>query len=351
MCYRVLINRLKLFDKVFSAYQVSFSSQPFAWDAREHLRRLVIGKPVEYVVEYEDRGKEFGSVRLEGQLDLGLAMVAAGLAKVLGSHAKGNVTTGVSKNIAALKSGEAKAKEQKLGMWTDDTVRRGEAVRQIQWISNNVPETKAFAARFCGQQLPAVVEFVRDAGAYRVYIVNEAVQASVLLSGVQADGFRRLNDGNNSDVIQPDPFAEEAKYFASQRVLNRDVLLLVEGSDDFGNLYGSFIHPNGNISTLLIRNGFAKIHDRTVNFTAKPSELREAQREAQRDRIRKWRNYEPQTPDTERTEYFARVVEVVSGDSLVVLDLDNATVTADNPLAAERRIYLASIRLALLLRA
>lgn len=334
----IIAPRMAMKSKAFETVD-----EPFAWDSREFLRKLVIGKPVAYTIEYEDRGKEFASVQLENKQDLGLTMVESGLAKVIGSHAKGTATTGVAKNIAALKAAEAKAKDQKLGLWTDDALKLHQAVRQIQWISNDTSATKAFATRYHSQQLPAVIEFIRDAGAYRVYIVTEGVQASVLLSGVQADAFRRSPDGGTGEALQADPYAVEAKYFASQRVLNRDVLLRVEGADDFGNLYGSFIHPNGNISALLVRNGFAKVHDRTVNFTLKPMELREAQREAQRNRVRKWCDYEPQTLDTDRTEYFARVVEVVSGDSLIIMDVDN-TADGDPSLIQERRVYLASIR-------
>jgi len=43
-----------------------FSLQPFAWEAREFLRRKVIGKDVRFSVEYESHvsGKQFGSVFL-----------------------------------------------------------------------------------------------------------------------------------------------------------------------------------------------------------------------------------------------------------------------------------------------
>ena len=38
--------------------------QPYAWNAREYLRKLLVGKEVKFVVEYKvpNSGREYGSV-------------------------------------------------------------------------------------------------------------------------------------------------------------------------------------------------------------------------------------------------------------------------------------------------
>lgn len=314
--------------------------QPFSWSAREYLRKLIIGKPVQYTVEYELNGKEFGSVFLDKDQDVGLLMLEAGLARVSTVQRRGKEKT-AQKDLSPLINAEAKAKENKRGLWTDNPEERLKAVRQIQWLLNDVAATKSFVDLYKHQELPAVVEAVVNPGQYKVYFPNHNVYTSVLLSGISTEGFRGFYDSVTGQKLNVDPLALEGKYFALSRVLNRDLKVRIEGADDLGNVYGTFIHPKGNISQLLLRNGFTKIHERSINFTQNPGELREAQREAQKAQLRRWQNYTGTSQERDvQQEYFARVIEVISGDSLVISPLDSS----NNNLDTEYRVYLASIR-------
>ena len=60
-----------------------FCDQPFAWASREFLRQKVIGKKVEFAVEYRVDAikRNFGNVTFNGE-NLGLAVATAGWAKV-----------------------------------------------------------------------------------------------------------------------------------------------------------------------------------------------------------------------------------------------------------------------------
>ena len=65
----------------------SLSPQPFAWEAREFVRKLLIGKEVQFSVEYKAQNgvREFGSVWLsqDGTVDnVGDLLVSAGLVEV-----------------------------------------------------------------------------------------------------------------------------------------------------------------------------------------------------------------------------------------------------------------------------
>lgn len=73
------------------------------------------------------------------------------------------------------------------------------------------------------------------------------------------------------------------------RLLNRDVMIRIEGSDDFGNLLGTVHHPNGDISLLLLSNGFAKVNNATAQLTEAPAKLRQAMKDAQANRLRRWK--------------------------------------------------------------
>ena len=39
-------------------------------------------------------------------------------------------------------------------------------------------------------------------------------------------------------AAQPEPFAREAKFLSESKVLGRDVRVMLEGVDKFGNLFG-----------------------------------------------------------------------------------------------------------------
>lgn len=39
-------------------------------------------------------------------------------------------------------------------------------------------------------------------------------------------------------AAQPEPFAREAKFLSETKVLGRDVRVMLEGVDKFGNLFG-----------------------------------------------------------------------------------------------------------------
>lgn len=145
---------------------------------------------------------------------------------------------------------------------------------------------KAFAHLYKNKTLPAIIEFIRDGGCYRAYFPEQKINAQILLSGVHVDAFKRIEG-----YVQPqgEPFALEAKFFTEVRLLNRDVNIRIEDADDYGNVYGTVIHPNGNIAVSLLRNGFGKIQDWSIRLIEDPSIYRDAQKEAQKQRIRKWR--------------------------------------------------------------
>ncbi|CDJ43360.1 tudor / staphylococcal nuclease domain-containing protein, putative [Eimeria tenella] len=160
---------------------------------------------------------------------------------------------------------------------------------------------------------------------------KELVRKKTIGKMVKCPGAKRDAEGN----LVPEPFAAEARFFVEIRLLNRDVTVRVEGSDDYGNLLGTVYHPNGLISLLLLSNGFARVNNATAQLTEEPQRLRQAMKEAQANRLRRWKDYSPAGGnDPLEKVYAATVEEVLSGDS-VILKLPSGT---------SRRVYFASIR-------
>ncbi len=62
--------------------------QPFAWHAREALRKMIIGKHVKYIVEYNipTIGRDFVKICTADGKDVAAELVAAGWARVRSSQ-------------------------------------------------------------------------------------------------------------------------------------------------------------------------------------------------------------------------------------------------------------------------
>lgn len=141
--------------------------EPYAWQSREFLRKLLIGKAVTFKVDYSVPAikRDFGTVYFNGESVL-KTVVAAGWASVKEARDPKEKSDEYDELLAL----EAKAKDAKIGMWggpnIDDQVRdRKKAI-----------DTDAFLRDVQGKPVAAIVEWVRDAGSimcevHRVYIL------------------------------------------------------------------------------------------------------------------------------------------------------------------------------------
>lgn len=72
-----------------------------------------------------------------------------------------------------------------------------------------------------------------------------------------------------------EPFAAEAQYFTESRLLQRQVEVILESVNN-KNFVGSIRHPNGNIAEALLREGFAKCVDWSLQcVTGGPEKYRQ----------------------------------------------------------------------------
>lgn len=115
----------------------------------------------------------------------------------------------------------------------------------------------------------------------------------------------------------------------------------IEGVDKYGTFYGTVIHPKGNISTELLKSGLARVVDYSIAYTSRDNALqyRIAERNAKNQQLKIWKGWTPTALTLGSKEYTATVVEVVSGDTLVV-----AVDGGSGPIKEERKLSLASLR-------
>jgi len=157
---------------------------------------------------------------------------------------------------------------------------------------------------------------------------------SVQLSGIKCPMFKREED---KEVAEP--YAEEAKQFVESRLLQRDVKIILEGVANQANgiLLGTILHPNGNISEFLLKDGLARCIDWSMGVVTQGSDkYRLAEKQAKQARLRLWKSYQPASAGLdEASKVFAgKVVEVGNGDTLTVRLQDGTY----------KKIFLSSIR-------
>ncbi|CAH2103312.1 unnamed protein product [Euphydryas editha] len=295
--------------------------EPFAWEAREFLRKKLVGKEVIFTAEKPPNSatREYGSVwagkdptKSENMTE---ALLAEGLVKVREG----------GRNIPQLKrlvEIEEQARSQGKGIWGSDLQSH---VRDIKWTVEN---PKQFVNKFNGQPVKAIIEYVRDGSTVRLCLLPDYTPITLMLSGIRCPAVKQ--DGES------EPFAEEARFFLESKLLQKDVEVILESVNN-NNFVGTILHPQGNIAEALLKQGFARCVDWSIAvMKSGASTLRSAERAAKDAKLRIWTNYVSNAPviAAKDKEFTATVMEVVNGDALVV----------KLPTNVQKKIFLASIR-------
>ncbi|KAF2580410.1 hypothetical protein F2Q68_00004228 [Brassica cretica] len=162
--------------------------EPFAWESREFLRKLCIGKEVTFKVDYKVEaiaGREFGSVYLANE-NLAKLVVQNGWAKVRepGQQNKDKVSPCISELLQL----EELAKQEGLGRWSKVPGAAEASVRNLPpsavGDSGNFDAMGLLAASK-GKPMEAIVEQVRDGSTIRVYLLPEYQFVQVFVAGLQ----------------------------------------------------------------------------------------------------------------------------------------------------------------------
>lgn len=298
--------------------------EPFAWEAREFLRKMLVGKEIKFVVEHKAPSREYGTIwtASDGR-NLADVMLSEGLVEVRQAGAR------PSDELNRLLMVESAAKAAEKGKWS----KKKPTVRSLTWSMTN-DELRTFVQRNQGKSLDAVVEYVRDGSTLRALLVPSYVQITVAMSGIRCPVCRRDGDKEKRDsdrdkgVNEKDgtnegnePFAEMAKFFTESRLLQQDVKLLIEGVSN-QLVLATVVHPMGNIAERLLHEGFARCVDWSMAMVSNDRDkLRAAEKTSKQQQKRIWKGYKPapsaSLPQGSRT-FSGKVVEVVNGDALLI---------------------------------
>jgi staphylococcal nuclease domain-containing protein 1 len=165
-----------------------------------------------------------------------------------------------SEYTAKLDAAQQNAKVQKKGRWGDGAsghVRDITLVNIFKWTLKlfrwTVDNIRHLVDSLKQRPQKAIIEHVRDGSTVRAFLIPSFQYVTVMMSGVKVGIFVYLSQlvflqcpiyrmGTGGEVIESEPFAEEAKYFTESRLLQREVDIILESVSN-QNLIGSILHP------------------------------------------------------------------------------------------------------------
>lgn len=305
-------------SKAGTEKKVSFSSvrqpkpsdakqAPFSADAKEFLRKKIIGKHVKVTIDgkkpategYEER--EVATV-MQGNNNIALALVEAGYASVI-RHRRDDDDR--SPDYDALLLAEETAQKAGKGMWSPKPPKP----KTYQDYSESVQKAKMEASVLQRQKrVPAIVDFVKSASRFTVLVPRENAKLTLVLSGIRAPRSAR-NPEEKSE-----PFGQEAHDLANKRCMQRDVEIDVETIDKVGGFIGSLYVNRENFTKILLEEGLASVHAYSAEQSGRATEYFAAEQKAKEARKGMWHDWDP-SKEVEEEGYDEAAANGKEGDA------------------------------------
>ncbi|GAO52427.1 hypothetical protein SAICODRAFT_62713 [Saitoella complicata NRRL Y-17804] len=294
-----------------------------AWDAREYLRKMVVGKVVRFRVVYTAAGREYARVWVDGGEDLALHLLRAGWAKLRSTPSCDEDDT------AAYTEAESSARSASLGLWAPTS--------NIYASYDTPPNPASFLAQWQNKQIDAVIEQVRAGDLVRARLILSPAQHQYLpliLGGVRCPTSPRTEPTTGAVLDAGEEFGDAARAFTEARLLQRSVKVQLLGTTSSGGQFvANIIHPAGDIGALILASGLGRVVDWMSGMVGveRMGMLRATEARGRGAGVGVWKN----TTNTLGKEkgFEAVVVRIVSADTILV--------EAQN---MERRIRLSSLR-------
>lgn len=301
--------------------------EPFAFQSRDYLRGLTVGKPIQCTILYTvpSSGREYGYAQLKDGTQIPDELVKAGWLKVRDDAGRKEESEEILERLESLRNLESQAKSESKGLW-DST---GGVIQVHNDIGSiNFDEWK-------GKSVDGIVERVLsgDRCLVRLQLSDTLhLQVMALVAGIRAPSTERVNQSTGQ--TQPaEEFGNEARQFVEQRLLQRNVKIELVGISPQGQLIASLIHPRGSIAEFLLADGLARCNDfHSTLLGSKMATLRAAEKKAQAGKLRLHKDHVAKATGGSTSDM--TVSKVMSADTIFV-----RTKTGD-----EKRISLSSVR-------
>uniref|UniRef100_A0A7S4L8Z8 Micrococcal nuclease n=1 Tax=Paramoeba aestuarina TaxID=180227 RepID=A0A7S4L8Z8_9EUKA len=287
---------------------------PFAWQSREFLRKLVIGQRIQFITEFVDpkSGREYCSVYHKGE-HVGVLMASEGWITVIPPSQKHQPRADQAEMIRLAEEAV------KLNKGIHNTKERKNAVRTVSTKFS----THAFYEKHRGKLVDAVVDQVRNGSTVRVVVVGSFEYLTVRFAGVQSPFAPQGQE-------EP-PFTREAKAIIEQVLLGRDVQLALECIDKADGVFSRVLCGGRDPAELLLQTGLARV----VEWNAPKACLakyKEIEEKAHAGRVRIWSLAQAAGPSSQKKDAgytVGTVREITNGCGIRVVDENGKELVAN----------------------
>ena len=309
------------------------NDEPFSFESREFLRKLVIGKVVLYKIDYTHNDRKFGHIKLDNKI-IKAELLKNGFGK-LSFLPKGHDNLLKSDFWISLQEAEKEGKEKRKGIFGESGDNKSH-IRTLYNLSDTEEDKKKVEEAINkNMEIDAIVEYVFNCAILSVYIPEWNCFAKVNLRFVSIP----------SNTKDPDLF-KKGKAYCERICLSKDVKLKIFDFDENKNLLCDItvLDKNQNLAELILKEGYSKSFtggnkNPNVYSLSDINLARAAEGEAKSKRLGVWKDAiipENKNIKIEKDDDLGntRCIMVNSGDSLTVLNKKNE----------EIRIFLSNLK-------
>ena len=294
---------------------------PYLFEAREFLRKKVIGKKANCTIDYvqpksDDYPEKVCCTVMLNETNVAEAIVSAGLAKVI-RYKQDNDQR--SSKYDELLAAESRAEKKGAGLHSS----KEPSTVKVADVSSDVNKAKQFLPLLQrAGRIDALVEFVSSGSRFKLYMPKETCLLTFLLSGIDCPRLGR--PAHDNKPAQPsDEYADEAFLFSKSHCLQREVKVEIEAVDKGGNFIGQlFTDENMNLSVGLVEAGFAAVY-KSAGGSSYASLLNSAEQRAKDKKLNRWKNYVEEKVVVEEQEKNEPQERVVSHKKIVITEIGN----------------------------
>ncbi|EAU91580.2 transcription factor [Coprinopsis cinerea okayama7 len=261
----------------------------YAHDAREFLRKKLIGKHVKVHIDFvrppegDFEERECATIRYGNQgANIAEQIIEKGLASAV-RHRRDdeNRSPDYDKLIAAE---QAAAAEQR-GIHSGKDL---PAPRPPLNISESASRATQFLNNFKRSgRIPAIVDYVAAGSRFKILLPKDNQNLTLVLGGIRAPRSSR----NPSE--KGEPYGNEAMEFSTRRYMQRDVEIEIETADKSGGFIGAlYFNKNENAAVTLVKEGLATVHAYSAEALPWAKQLFDAEEEAKKARRNIWADYD-----------------------------------------------------------
>jgi endonuclease YncB( thermonuclease family) len=299
-------------------------SEPFSFEARERIRRLLIGQTVSVVVDGAITERFFATLYLNG-ICINELLVREGFAKVIPP-----ICGKESARFAVFQLAQEEAAAAQLGVHSPTAETYPALV--VRDFSLNVFKEVALKhlSEFRNIKITGVVEDVLGGNRFAILAVREHVMVRAAVNGLLP-------------LSPSDRLGRDAIAFCQQRYLHRDIEFTIKEVDRSGGFIAdmSLIESSGqltDIACVLLSEGLAELHHGTATTMTNYEKLQEIQDTARRDEVGKWANKSRFEPQLEFGKFYpVRITAAWTGTDVVVQFLSDVMEEIDTVIQTQTR--------------